>query len=520
MKKALIHAQRSGTEELLPGLWRFSDTCNVYVVQRERGAIAIDFGSGNWLETYRHMDLNPISRVYLTHHHPEVCAGLSRRKRWPFEVHAPVGEDRFLSLEGVSSFRSQRLGPVPASYSVLPKGLRCDVKYDARGFADHAWEGTRIRFIHTPGHGPNALSILVDHAGKQVLFCGDAARAGAVIERPYHLEWDHWTGNGASAAADGIERIASLRVDLLCPAQGHVVRQNPRAELSRLARKLRRFVTIKGSICAGEPDRYVPEQVIAPGIRKLLPMLYGFGSNGYLLVSEHGEALVVDPYSGDIPALESLLATLAGVRLTALVATHYHADHIDGAPELCERYGAELWLHPRVRAILEDRRRVVPFRPTKQIKARCSLLENGAWSWNEHVFRVAPFAGQTWWHCCLMTDVCGQKVLFAGDNFQPASRWNGTGGFSSINGSRFREGFAVSARLVLDWRPDILACGHGTCFRFAPTYFRKVLRWAAGAENATAALCVDGNLQKHYVLHDRVAPLGERSRVKRRRTPG
>lgn len=137
--------------------------------------------------------------------------------------------------------------------------------------------------------------------------------------------------------------------------------------------------------------------------------------------------------------------------------------------------------------------------PAQPIRPDAAWPERGAWRWNEYEFRVAPFPRQTWWHCVAMTQVDGKGVLIGGDNFQPASRWNGTGGFCAANGSRF-EGFIRSAKLVLDWKPDIIACGHGAYYECRVSRFRKIIAWAKRAEGVTKALCPSGRLERDYYL--------------------
>jgi glyoxylase-like metal-dependent hydrolase (beta-lactamase superfamily II) len=102
-----------------------------------------------------------------------------------------------------------------------------------------------------------------------------------------------------------------------------------------------------------------------------------------------------------------------------------------------------------------------------------------------------------------MTTIDGRKVFFGGDSFLPSSRWNGTGGFCAYNNSRFDEGFVPSAQLVLEWKPQVVAAGHGTCYRFAASKFRKIIKWAESAREAVTALCPSGDLQEdYYVVHD------------------
>jgi glyoxylase-like metal-dependent hydrolase (beta-lactamase superfamily II) len=519
------------TQRLLPGLHRFEDTCNVYVIVADdgRSSAAIDFGSGEWLAEAARLGLPPLRHVFLTHHHADQCHGLGHlaieslghlaieslshwvngsMTQWlndPILVHAPPGERAFLDPDSVAEFwRTRREGGVPRSYSVVERGVTStststDVVYDMGGWTDLFWGTSRVRFISTPGHGPNATSVLMDIGSKQVLFCGDAAHAGGTIWQPYHLEWDHWTGAGALQAWEGVERLLGVRIDLLCPSHGPVVATGIRRELSTLSRRLLALVRAKGSICAGESDGYLPPRFLNCGAREVLPGLIQFGANSYLLLSAAGEGLVIDPWSEDIGLLEPLLDELGRPRVTAGTASHYHLDHSDGLPLLRERYGARVWLHPRVAAPLREIGAMdVPWLPRQPVIADDLLPEEGEWAWNEHHFRVAHFPGQTWGHCALMTTVDGRRVFFGGDSFQPPSRWNGTGGFCAYNGSRFRDGFARSARLVMDWQPDVVACGHQTYVRYNPDYYRKVIAWADRAEAAVRALCPSGDLGQDY----------------------
>ncbi|MHB1156666.1 MAG: MBL fold metallo-hydrolase [Phycisphaerales bacterium] len=484
-------------------LYRFDDTANVYLIVGQTGCIAIDFGSGRWLKAYRKLKLPPIQHVFLTHHHADQCAGLEAVRDPSFVIHAPAGEQAFLEPVKVKYFHAHvhDMG-IPASHDVPPHGLT-NVTYDMAGFTDLFWERQRIRFLHTPGHGPNAISVLVDLDDKQVCFCGDAAHAGATIRQPYHLEWDHWTGGGALAAFEGVERLAGLGIDLLCPSHGPVIDDRPRTMLAQLSRKLLAFYRAKGQICPGENDRYLEPEILGKQQVRLSPHLYQFGTNSYLLVSDTGEGMVVDPYDVDLPVFNELLRRpeLRGLKPTVTTATHYHFDHSNGLPLMKRQFGPRIVLHPRVAYALRGGEHFhAPWLRPLPCKPDVIWPDAGTWRWHEYDFRIAPFAGQTWWHCAFMADIDGRRVFFGGDNFQPNSRWNGTGGFSSYNGSRFREGFETSARLVLKWKPDILVNGHSTYMRFAASQFQKIIRWSRRAEAATKALCPTGDLERDYYL--------------------
>ncbi len=477
--------------------WLFADTCNVLVMKRGERAIAVDFGSGRWLKQLPALGIRGLDHVYLTHHHSDQCAGLLSRPRWPFTIHAPVGEAEFLSPDGVRRLRHAPPGGCPASYDFLPRGLP-HVAYDMAGFGDQYWGRERVRFLHTPGHGRHACSVILDSEdGRQIVACGDAVHVGGTIWQPYHLEWDHWTGEGALAAWEGLQRLGNIRCDVLGPAHGPVIDRGANAVIRQTARRLMALYAVKGQIYPGERDQYLQPMRVTSCYRQLLPHLYQFGSNGYLVLNDDGQALVMDPFLEDQSALRTLLRDLPGVRITACTASHYHWDHLDGGPWLRKQYGATFWLHPKVAEAFTDRYRHLWMKPTP-VKPDRLLPDQGEWRWGGYRFQVAHWPGQTWWHCALMAMIDGRRVLFGGDSFQPPSRWNGTGGFCAANGSRFREGFVVSAKRALAWNPDILATGHATFCRFVPARFRKVIAWALRAEAAVAALCPGGRMDEHY----------------------
>ncbi|HQR29365.1 MAG TPA: MBL fold metallo-hydrolase [Anaeromyxobacteraceae bacterium] len=67
-----------------------------------------------------------------------------------------------------------------------------------------------------------------------------------------------------------------------------------------------------------------------------------FAENTWLLADTvSGEAVVVDP-GGDA---DRVLALAGSGRVTGVVATHGHVDHVFGAAEICERTGAPFRIH-------------------------------------------------------------------------------------------------------------------------------------------------------------------------------
>ena len=488
--------------EIHPDVFLFQDTCNVFLLRDNDEAVAFDFGSGRWPGSMTELGVRNLRHVFLTHAHRDQCAGLAERDDWPFEVHASGDDLRFYSEKALSAFWAGRhSGGCPTNYAP-PRVPMPFVRGDVGQAAEIQWAQTRICPIPTPGHTKGALTYLVNWRGRSLAFAGDAVHSGGKIHQPYHLEWDHWTPEGALAAWYGLQRLGQCRIDLLCPSHGPVVENRAGACVRAAQRRLMAFVKAKGSICPNELDRWVPTEPMACGAQRVLPNLYLFGGNSFLLVGRDNEGFVVDP---TVPRVEELLPLMdeTGVRsITAASASHYHLDHSDGLDWLRDRFGTAVWLHPWVAEPIRDRNRYDrPWMTAESIQPDRVLPETGAFRWNRYRFDIHPVPGQTRWHCAFDTTVDGKHVLFSGDNYQPASRWNGTGGFCAYNGSRFAEGFTRSAQMVLDLKPDILANGHGCVYRYSRPHYRKVLRWSATAERAVAELCPSDDWLADYDCH-------------------
>jgi glyoxylase-like metal-dependent hydrolase (beta-lactamase superfamily II) len=64
--------------------------------------------------------------------------------------------------------------------------------------------------------------------------------------------------------------------------------------------------------------------------------------NNVWLLGDEAECVVIDaPHSAD-----AILAAVGPRRLTAILCTHAHNDHIDAARALADATGASTWLHP------------------------------------------------------------------------------------------------------------------------------------------------------------------------------
>ena len=62
-------------EKLSENLFRFHDTCEVYIVKSGSNAVAIDFGDGAVLEHLGDIGVSKLEGILHTHHHRDQCQG-------------------------------------------------------------------------------------------------------------------------------------------------------------------------------------------------------------------------------------------------------------------------------------------------------------------------------------------------------------------------------------------------------------------------------------------------------------
>ena len=75
-----------------PDLYRWTDTCNVYVLRDGDAALLIDLGDGSVLDHLGEIGVKRVEWVLFTHHHREQCQGASRLKGSGAKVAGPEAE--------------------------------------------------------------------------------------------------------------------------------------------------------------------------------------------------------------------------------------------------------------------------------------------------------------------------------------------------------------------------------------------------------------------------------------------
>ena len=177
---------------------------NVYLIG-EKEITLIDTGSGDEMNSLKEtmgrsgFSMNDVSKVVLTHSHPDHTGGL-------------------IDLIMASS-PTILIHPVEAEYFDLDEAsIMKVVEGDVIETSSH-----RLKVIHTPGH--TAGSICLYDSDNRILFSGDTVFTNGAFGRT-----DLPTGN-AGAMKESLKRLTEFKVDSLLPGHEEPVPENGNAHV-------------------------------------------------------------------------------------------------------------------------------------------------------------------------------------------------------------------------------------------------------------------------------------------------
>lgn len=207
--------------EIVGNVYHVGDSgCSVFLVdtQSEEGLVLIDAGmSLDMIEDISNMKLAPkrIKHCILTHFHIDHIAACSDLKNfnnkikfYAHDLDADPIEESGHGEKTAASWYGVKYKPIK-----LEKRLKGDV--EVLKFGEYEFQ-----CIHTPGHTPGSLSILVEVDGTKVLF-------GQDIHGPFMKSF----GSNLDDYQVSMQKLLDVNADILC--EGHFGIFQPASEVRR-----------------------------------------------------------------------------------------------------------------------------------------------------------------------------------------------------------------------------------------------------------------------------------------------
>jgi glyoxylase-like metal-dependent hydrolase (beta-lactamase superfamily II) len=462
-------AQAPALVAISANLFRYRDTCDVYVLRHGREAVLIDFGSGAVLDELEAVDIDRVTDVLVTHHHRDQVQGLSRAvdagiRVWVPETERGLFDDVEAHWQGralANSYNNRQdrfslLEPIQVSGS-LPD------------YAEIPFGGRPVRVLPTPGHTVGSVTFLFEIDGRRVACSGDLIAGTGKI---WSLAATQWSYNGAEGVAATILSLLDLRergIELLLPSHGEPI-EEPTAAIDCLVERLLRLLELRREQADLLDRRRQPYEAITP---HLLRNRTSFGAS-YVLCSESGRALVID-YGYDFSTGLAAGADRAGRRpwlytiphllkdhgitaIDAVLPTHYHDDHVAGFNLLRRVQGAEVWTAETFADVLERPERYdLPCLWFEPIAVDRRLPLGVPIRWQEYEITLHDQPGHTRYAVAIEFVVDGERVLVVGDQ---VGDHDGQGLNYVYNNGFQIDDYARSAALYQAVKPDRILTGH------------------------------------------------------------
>ena len=473
-------------KKILPHLYVYQDTCNVYIIVHHHEAVLIDFGSGAVLEQLAGLCITSVSAILHTHHHRDQCQGDARAVDLGIPVLVPEHERRLFD-QAELFWATRNLWDMYDVRNTL-FSLTRDVRISGvlRDFQQWRWKEYEFCFIPTPGHTLGSLSIVVGIDDTKVAFTGDLLYSPGKVLTLHDLQYSYSETDGLEAEILSLKNMEQRTPQLLCPSHGQPMEEGVSAlELTR--RNLTDYYKLRnnGSLPVGErPFTRITDHLLAAEFACAF---------FYVILSDDGHALLVDygapcmellsPIQPHFEAGETVrfiehsldrLANEYDVRhIDAVIPTHYHDDHIAGIPYLQSRFGTECWAWEGLRHLLESPGEeqtgcIMPY----PVRVDRTFRDGETLLWREYELIAHHTPGHTEYAVSLFTTIDGKQVGFTGDNiFATLYRTPSVIYRNRMKKDSHRKAFQVYAR----YHPEIICGGHEMTRDVSPDLYETLL---------------------------------------------
>ncbi len=520
------------TTELRTGLWRWTTgspplgPVNSYALLTPDGLVLIDPAPALTPARLTEAGIRQAVRlILLTHVQREHAGGAANFPGVP--VAAPAGSEHL--LQGEAAYR-QLIGKWEDPWDWTERG---NYPGHLAGAANerplgpltnptHALTpGSVVMGLHvlaTPGHAKHAVTLLTEHRGARLGFCGDVICGDGQLANWFDCDWDYGPQTGQRTLLNSINTLSAQPLHLLLPTHGSAIEQ-PHAALTTLRQRLETVLDLQAP-----PAPPVSEALInfaevdspMPGFRQLSPHLHQWRTgNCAVLVSRSGAGLLVDcgwccwaPLPARRAHHQQVIAQLKqALKLTGIevaIPTHYHGDHTEQLPDLRAQEGARIVSLEVVADAIEHPERFNLCCPLPWYDAGHDVVpvdqrmrEGEVLRWHEYELTFFHLGGQTYYHAGISAEIDGQQVCFVGD---------AVGGQSPArpavltynDAEPYERGWAYSHRRILERAPELLVAGHGIALRQPGALLTESVRLWEAMRPTWAALAWPGDLRTFF----------------------
>ena len=516
-------AGSSGLTQIVPGVYLYKDTCNVYAIVKGEAAVLIDFGSGGILDQLPSIGVRKVGWVLHTHFHRDQAQGDEIAKARGIKIAVPAGERKY--FENVEALWNEKkvldLYDLRNEFFARRENIAVDADLAGRftsassspSDSAFSWNGIEVKVIKTPGHTEGSVSFLLETAGKRLLFCGDLVASEGKIPSMHDLEWTYVGTGGIAAEIDSLNNMRDIAPDIMLPSHGSpsedMLRWTPQL-LADIAKVYHEYDWINFTQFRPSPG---PKQLTKHIWQMRRAFDYGVG---YLIVADSGHAFLWDVNAKEVDFLKDMEKIAGFKSIDFIVPSHYHDDHVGGINAAQKAYGAKLWAMDHLVDVLQRPMAYnLPCLWPEAMKVDRVLHDGEKVTWEGIPLQFFYLPGQTEYTEGMLIQDDGKSMLFDGDNVGcPLPGTPLQGHFVCRNYQRMGGGHVYAAKKLLELKPDYVCPNHFEWSHATPELLDSYLRsseeiqsaWSRIIDQPDPAMGVDNNWVSFYPYQSEAGP--------------
>ncbi len=469
-------------------LYKFFDTCNVYIIKDGDRGILIDAGSGKVLDYLDQIGISRIDWVVHTHHHRDQCWGDYKLIEKGAGIAVPEYE-RYLFEEVEEFWNHKRIyDNYNDRNTFFSIGKNIPVKAVLKDYETFTWRNYKLEILPAKGHTMGSIALIAEIDGKKIAFTGDLIYEGGKLYQLHAMEYGYGDMVGLLFTHQSIRKLAFKAPDLFLPSHGPII-EKPDLCIKQLKHRIRRLVRLtcpEKEECLNEHLYSISNHLLWGGALTC--------SNFYVIKSDSGKALFID-YGHAFGEhmhigwdredqevmrfvahhLEELFTEHKIKKIDAVIPSHIHDDHTCGIPYLQKHFAVKCWTIEQMASILENPARwsSTPCCYHEPIRIDKRFSDGEEFTWEEYRFRIYHVPGQTEFHSVIAATIDDTKVAFTGDNIfeHPVATWGSHTETNPIQTQVFRNSFQLSMHkkckeVMNKVLPERICPGHTEPFYF------------------------------------------------------
>jgi len=513
-------------QTVLPNVYLYPDSCNVYAIVGPEGVLVVDAGTGAWLD---HLDElpAPVTALACTHFFRDHAAGAAKAAQHGIPVHVPAGEQAIFA-DPARHFRQRDTYIIYDNYWDLFAPIEAvPVAGILEDYARINLCGLDLEVVPLPGVTVTqcGLAFTVPGTNLRAICCAEAIHSPGRVARVAPFQYNYNDLGGAVNAFYAAADLRRLRPDVLLPSLGIPMLSACDTALALLQDNLQ-------ALCAGRPTE--ARQIAAaasPALQKVTDHVWcttHTESINWFVISDSGKVLVIDygyaagrgvlaaeyakPYRRRalLHSLDALQQHFATDRIDVALISHFHDDHVCGVPLLQRLFDTACWASVDFADLLaQPAAHCFPCDWPQPIRIDRRISHDEVVRWEEFTFRFAPMSGHTRFASLIGFEADGKRFAHTGDQYffmrpdgawpdaadGPITRWDDKVVCQNhvYRNGALLDGYTQSGDWLLAWRPDIVLSGHQKAMLTDPLFFDLVAQWS----------------HDYAALHRQVMPLGD-----------